>query len=124
MNPEIVELLRRVGVPAHVKGYTYLKDALDICYSDKNYLDGITKRLYPAIAKRERTTPSRVERAIRHAIEISCSRDDMETFQKIFGYTIDANRGKPTNSEFIATLTEQLNIEYGETATVDQSYRK
>ncbi len=112
MNPEIVELLRRVGVPANIKGYIYLKDALDMCYSDRSYFEAITKRLYPGIAKREDTTPSRVERAIRHAIEVSWGRGDLKTLQKIFGYTTNANHDHPTNSEFIATLTEQLHLEY------------
>jgi two-component system response regulator (stage 0 sporulation protein A) len=115
MNAEIVELLRRVGVPAHVKGYTYLKDALDICWSDRSYLDGITKRLYPAIAKREGTTPSRVERAIRHAIEIAVTRPDAEFRESLFG--VGNCMFWPTNSEFIATLTEQLHLEYDPSET-------
>lgn len=113
MNAEIVELLRRVGVPAHVKGYTYLKDALDMCYSDPDCIQSVTKRLYPGIAKREETTGSRVERAIRHAIEISFSRCVPETFVHLFG---PASK-PPTNSEFIATLTEQLHLEYDPSET-------
>lgn len=119
MNPEIVELLRRAGVPANIRGYDYLKDALDICYNDKSYLKAVTKRLYPAIAKREDTTSSRVERAIRHAIEVSWGRGDLETLQKIFGYTTNANHDHPTNSEFIATLTEQLHLEYDAVQTAE-----
>lgn len=114
MNSAIIEMLRKTGIPAHVKGYEYLKKALDLCWINKNYLDGVTKHLYPAIAKEFHTTPSRVERAIRHAIEIGYGRGDVETLNNIFGYTLSADRGKPTNSEFIATLTEQLNLEYGE----------
>jgi two-component system response regulator (stage 0 sporulation protein A) len=125
MNAEIVELLRRVGVPAHVKGYAYLKDALDICWADKSYLGGITKRLYPAIAKREDATPSRVERAIRRAIEAGFRSDDhSDAYKSLFGYSsLNVGHRQPTNSEFIATLVEQLNIEYGEIVTVNQSGR-
>lgn len=113
MNPEIVELLRRVGVPAHVEGYTYLKDALDICWEDRSYLEMVTKRLYPSIAKREDTMPSRVERAIRHAIGVSFSRGDQDTYKHLFGYSsLNIGHRPPTNSEFIATLTEQLHLEY------------
>lgn len=119
MNPEIVEMLRRVGVPANIKGYTYLKDALDMCWGDKEYIGMVTKRLYPDIAKRENTTASRVERAIRHAIGVSWDRGDLETLQKIFGCTTSADRGKPTNSEFIATLVEQLHLEYDAVPTAE-----
>lgn len=119
MNPKIIEMLRCVGVPAHVKGYTYLKDALDLCWNDKSYIEAITKRLYPDIAGREKTTSRRVERAIRHAIEIAYYRSDAETYNRIFGYSSASGRKQPTNSEFIATLTEQLNIEYGEIQTVE-----
>lgn len=107
MNPEIVELLRRVSVPAHVKGYTYLKDALGMCYSDPNYIQSITKRLYPDIARREETTTSRVERAIRHAIKISWDSSDPEVYKSLFGPVLHQS----TNSEFIAALTEQLRME-------------
>lgn len=108
MNSAIVEILRRVGVPAHVKGYTYLKDALDMCYSDRSYIEAVTKRLYPAIAKCEETTGSRVERSIRHAIEISWGSSDPKVYKNLFGPVLH----QPTNSEFIATLTEQLHLEY------------
>lgn len=114
MNKEIVEILRKFGIPASVKGYGYLKTALDLCWNDKSYLESITKRLYPAIAKKHNTTAARVERSIRHAIEIGWDRGDTEMLNKVFGYTVSRTTGKPTNSEFIATLTEQLNLEYGE----------
>lgn len=114
MNTKIIELLRKFGIPASVKGYGYLKTALDLCWEDKSYLESITKRLYPAIAKWHNTTASRVERAIRHAIETAWSRADLDTLNSVFGCTVSRITGKPTNSEFIATLTEQLNLEYGE----------
>lgn len=117
MNSAIVEMLRKVGIPAHVKGYEYLKKALDLCWGNRSYLDLVTKVLYPAIAKEFGTTAPRVERSIRHAIEVGYSRGDTETFNRIFGYTLSAARGKPTNSEFIATLTEQLILENGEVST-------
>lgn len=107
MNNQIVEMLRRVGVPAHVKGYTYLKDALTLCYGDSGYLDAVTKRLYPDIATLEGTTGSRVERAIRHAIGLSWENSDPEVYKSLFGPVLR----HPTNSEFIATLTEQLRME-------------
>ena len=111
MNSEIVGLLRRVGVPAHIKGDVCLKDALELCYGDGSYIHAVTKRLYPDIARREETTASRVERVIRHAIEVAWSRGGLDTLQKIFGCTTDASHDHPTNGEFIATLTEQLHIE-------------
>jgi two-component system, response regulator, stage 0 sporulation protein A len=117
MNSAIIEMLRRVGIPAHVKGYEYLKKAIALCREDKSYLEAVTKELYPTIAKEFGTTGSRVERAIRHAIELGYNRGDHETLTHIFGYTISAQRGKPTNSEFIATLTEQLILEHGEVST-------
>ncbi|MCI1990032.1 MAG: sporulation initiation factor Spo0A C-terminal domain-containing protein [Oscillospiraceae bacterium] len=112
MNAEIVELLRRVGVPAHVLGYTYLKDAIRLCLNDGTYIREIIKRLYPAIAKRENSTASRVEKAIRHAIEISWNGSDPEVYKSLFGPVLH----HPPNSEFIATLTEQLRLEQGAAA--------
>lgn len=114
MNSAIIEMLRRVGIPAHVKGYEYLKKAISLCQQDKSYIEAVTKQLYPTIAKEFGTTGSRVERAIRRAIELGYNRGDPEMLNHIFGYTISAQRGKPTNSEFIATLLEQLNLESGE----------
>lgn len=113
INPEqlISEKLCDIGIPAHVMGYQYLKSAITRVVEDMTLINGITKTLYPDIAIEFRTTPSRVERAIRHAIEIAWSRGNAETLNSIFGYTIDAMRGKPTNSEFIAMLAERLRLQ-------------
>lgn len=103
-------VLHEIGVPAHIKGYRYIRSA--ILYSLKNpiALEMITKRLYPEVAKMHQTTPSRVERAIRHAIEVAWSRGNLETVRDIFGYTIDTSKGKPTNSEFIAMVVDYLKV--------------
>lgn len=109
----ITNILHEVGVPAHIKGYTYLRDAVKMVIADSTYLHGITKILYPEIAKKYDTTPSRVERAIRHAIEVAWTRGRVETIDLIFGYTIDQNKGKPTNSEFIAMIADKIKSEEG-----------
>jgi two-component system response regulator (stage 0 sporulation protein A) len=119
MNPKIIEMLRRTSVPASSLGYIYLKDALDICWEDSTYIQALTKRLYPAIAQRENTTPTRVERAIRHATEIAFNKGDPDIYESLFGYsTLNIGHGKPTNGEFIATLIEQLRMENPESKRI------
>ncbi|MCL1802209.1 MAG: sporulation transcription factor Spo0A [Eubacteriaceae bacterium] len=112
----ITSMLHEIGVPAHIKGYTYMRDAIKLVLDEPEMLGGITKELYPAIAKKYSTTPSRVERAIRHAIEVAWARGRVETIDLIFGYTIDQNKGKPTNSEFIAMIADKIRLQVGEFA--------
>ena len=100
----VTNIIHEVGVPAHIKGYQYLRDGIIMVVEDMNVLNQITKQLYPDLAKKHKTTPSRVERAIRHAIEVAWNRGEINTIENIFGYTIDSNKGKPTNSEFIAMI--------------------
>lgn len=100
-----------IGVPAHILGYTYLREAIIMCCTDPTCISGITKVLYPSIARKNQTTPSRVERAIRHAIEVGWSRGNMDVLNSIFGYTIDSAKGKPTNSEFIAMLADNIRLQ-------------
>ena len=107
----VSEVLHQIGVPAHIKGYRYLRYAIIICTQDASLLGGITKVLYPSVAKHFQTTPSRVERAIRHAIEVAWDRGDVDVLMSYFGYTIQSDRGKPTNSEFIAMLSDKLRLE-------------
>lgn len=107
----VTNLIHEVGVPAHIKGYQYLREAIMMVIKDIDVINQITKSLYPQIASKFNTTPSRVERAIRHAIEVAWGRGDQKTVEKIFGYTISASKGKPTNSEFIAMIADKLRIE-------------
>lgn len=106
----ISKLLHELGVPAHIKGYQYLRLAIQLSVEDMQNLHSITKVLYPSIAEAFHTTPSRVERAIRHAVEVSFSRGKMETLEEIFGYSVNTLKGKPTNSEFIAMLADQIRL--------------
>ena len=108
---EITNLIHEIGVPAHIKGYQYIRDAISIVVADRDILSAVTKELYPMIAEKNNTTPSRVERAIRHAIEVAWDRGDVEVLNSYFGYTVDAQRGKPTNSEFIAMITDKLRLQ-------------
>ena len=108
---EITSMLHDVGVPAHIKGYQYLRDAIVMVVEDMDLLGAVTKELYPAIAKQNKTTPSRVERAIRHAIEVAWNRGRLETINDLFGYTVQHDKGKPTNSEFIAIIADKLRLE-------------
>lgn len=108
---EITNIIHEIGVPAHIKGYQYLRDAIIMVVEDIEMLGAVTKELYPAIAKANKTTPSRVERAIRHAIEVAWNRGRMETINNLFGYTVQCDKGKPTNSEFIAIIADKLRIE-------------
>lgn len=112
----ITSILHEIGVPAHIKGYTYMRDAIKMVINEPDLLGAITKELYPNIAQKYTTTPSRVERAIRHAIEVAWTRGRVETIDQIFGYTIDQNKGKPTNSEFIAMVADKIRMQVGEYA--------
>ncbi len=106
----VTGFIHEMGVPAHIKGYGYLRDAIIMVVEDPEMINSITKILYPAIAKKYQTTPSRVERAIRHAIEVAWSRGKMETLYSTFGYTINLSKGKPTNSEFIALIADKIRM--------------
>ena len=108
----ITEIIHEIGVPAHIKGYQYLREAIMMSVNDIEMLNSITKILYPTIAKKYQTTPSRVERAIRHAIEVAWSRGKMDTIDELFGYTINNGKGKPTNSEFIALIADRIRLQY------------
>ena len=107
----VTEFIHEVGVPAHIKGYQYLRDAIIMTVNDSEMLGAITKILYPEIAKKHKTTSSRVERAIRHAIEVAWSRGRLETIEEMFGYTINSGKGKPTNSEFIALISDKIRLQ-------------
>lgn len=107
----ITEMIHDVGVPAHIKGYQYLREAILMSVEDMDMLNSVTKILYPEVAKKYKTTPSRVERAIRHAIEVAWSRGKVDTIEEMFGYTISQGKGKPTNSEFIALITDKIRME-------------
>ena len=107
----ISRILHELGMPSHIKGYQYLREAIIMVVNDIDVINQITKSLYPKIAAKFNTTPSRVERAIRHAIEVAWGRGDQKTVEKIFGYTISAAKGKPTNSEFIAMIADKLRLE-------------
>jgi two-component system response regulator (stage 0 sporulation protein A) len=108
----ITDIIHQIGVPAHIKGYHYLRDAIMMSIREKEAINSVTKILYPTVAKHYKTTSSRVERAIRHAIEVAWDRGDVDTLNSYFGYTIQNNRGKPTNSEFIAMIADNLRLKY------------
>ena len=112
LEKEVTDMIHDIGVPAHIKGYQYLREAIVMAVKDPLMISSITKILYPTIAKNFQTTPSRVERAIRHAIEVAWSRGKMETLDHLFGYTINTGKGKPTNSEFIALIADTIRLEY------------
>ena len=114
LETDVTDMIHEIGVPAHIKGYQYLREAIMMSVQDMEMLNSITKLLYPSIANKYQTTPSRVERAIRHAIEVAWSRGRMETLDALFGYTINTGKGKPTNSEFIALITDKLRLKYRE----------
>ena len=111
LKNRVTAVIHEIGVPAHIKGYQYLREAICIAVDDMDVINAVTKVLYPEVAKRFGTTPSRVERAIRHAIEVAWDRGDLETLQKYFGYTVSNTKGKPTNSEFIAMIADRLVLE-------------
>lgn len=110
VQSKITQIMRDVGVPAHIKGYQYMRDAIMMAVQDREIISAVTKRLYPELAKTHKTTPSRVERAIRHAIEVAWNRGKVDTINDLFGYTINTRKGKPTNSEFIAMVADTLRL--------------
>ncbi len=112
IEAQVTKIIHQIGVPAHIKGYQYLRTAILLTISDSDIINSVTKVLYPSVAKKYSTTTSRVERAIRHAIEVAWDRGDIDTLNAYFGYTIQNNRGKPTNSEFIAMIADNLRLKY------------
>ncbi|OUM96855.1 MAG: sporulation transcription factor Spo0A [Thermobacillus sp. ZCTH02-B1] len=112
LDANITSIIHEIGVPAHIKGYQYLREAITMVYNNIEILGAITKTLYPAIAEKFKTTPSRVERAIRHAIEVAWTRGNIESISHLFGYTVNMSKSKPTNSEFIAMVADKLRIEH------------
>ncbi len=112
LEMDVTNVIHEIGVPAHIKGYQYLRDAIIMAVNDMEMLNSITKILYPTIAKKHQTTPSRVERAIRHAIEVAWSRGKLDAIDELFGYTVNSGKGKPTNSEFIALIADKIRLEY------------
>ena len=114
LERRITGIIHEIGVPAHIKGYQYLREAISLTVEDMEVINAVTKVLYPAVGKRFGTTASRVERAIRHAIEVAWDRGDLETLQRYFGYTVSNAKGKPINSEFIAMIADRISLERGE----------
>lgn len=112
METQVTRIIHQIGVPAHIKGYQYLRTAILMTISDNDVINSVTKVLYPSVAKKYQTTTSRVERAIRHAIEVAWDRGDVDTLNSYFGYTIQNSRGKPTNSEFIAMIADNMRLKY------------
>lgn len=112
LENRVTNMLHEIGIPAHIKGYHYLRDAIIMSVKDMDVLNAITKILYPTVAKKYQTTSSRVERAIRHAIEVAWSRGKLDTLDELFGYTVSTGKGKPTNSEFIALIADTIQLEY------------
>ncbi len=112
LENDVTQMLHEIGIPAHIKGYQYLRDAIAISVGEEEMLVSVTKVLYPTIAKRHNTTASRVERAIRHAIEVAWTRGKLDTIYEVFGYTINNGKGKPTNSEFIALVSDKIRLDY------------
>lgn len=112
LENDVTQMLHEIGIPAHIKGYQYLRDSIVMSVNDKEMLGSVTKILYPTIAKKRQTTPSRVERAIRHAIEVAWSRGKMDTINELFGYSVSTGKGKPTNSEFIALIVDKIRLDY------------
>ena len=112
IEAQVTKIIHQIGVPAHIKGYQYLRTAIILTVNDSDIINSVTKILYPTVAKKYQTTTCRVERAIRHAIEVAWDRGDVEVLNSYFGYTIQNNRGKPTNSEFIAMIADNLRLKY------------
>jgi two-component system response regulator (stage 0 sporulation protein A) len=110
LDAEVTAVIREVGIPAHIRGYSYLRDAILMVVEDMELINAVTKSLYPAIAQKYRTTPSRVERAIRHAIEVAWSRGNLEAIDEMFGYTVSRDKGKPTNAQFIAMVADRMRV--------------
>ena len=111
LESTVTEIIHEIGVPAHIKGYQYLREAIIMTVQDMDVINAVTKVLYPEVARKFNTTPSRVERAIRHAIEVAWDRGDIDVLQKFFGYTVSGTKGKPTNSEFIAMIADRLSLQ-------------
>ncbi len=111
LERDVTDMIHEIGVPAHIKGYQYLREAIMMSVEEPDMLGSITKVLYPTIARKNQTTSSRVERAIRHAIEVAWNRGRMETLDAMFGYTINTGKGKPTNSEFIALIADKIRLQ-------------
>lgn len=112
MEMIVTDIIHQIGIPAHIKGYHYLREAILLAIGNSDMLESVTKQLYPAVARKFETSPSRVERAIRHAIETAWDRGDVDTLNTMFGYTINGGKGKPTNSEFIALITDNLRLRF------------
>ncbi len=112
IEAQVTKIIHQIGVPAHIKGYQYLRTAIILTVNDSDIINSVTKILYPTVAKKYQTTTSRVERAIRHAIEVAWDRGDVDVLNSYFGYTVQNNRGKPTNSEFIAMIADNLRLKY------------
>lgn len=112
LEKRVTDMIHEIGIPAHIKGYHYLRDAIMMSVDDLDVLNAVTKVLYPTVAKNHQTTASRVERAIRHAIEVAWSRGKLDTLDELFGYTVSNGKGKPTNSEFIALIADTLRLQY------------
>ena len=111
LEREVTAVIHEVGVPAHIKGYQYVREAIILAVQDMDVITAVPKVLYPEVARRYSTTPSRVERAVRHAIEVAWDRGDLETLQRYFGYTVSNTKGKPTNSEFIAMIADRIRLQ-------------
>ena len=116
LERQVTGIIHEIGVPAHIKGYQYLREAIRLAVEDMEVINAVTKVLYPTVARRFGTTASRVERAIRHAIEVAWDRGDLETLQKYFGYTVNGAKGKPTNSEFIAMIADRISLDMAKAA--------
>ena len=112
LEADITNIIHDIGIPAHIKGYQYLRDSIILSVKDNDVINSITKILYPTIAKKYQSTSSRVERAIRHAIEVAWNRGNTDTLNDLFGYTISNGKGKPTNSEFIALIADKIRLQY------------
>ena len=112
LESNVTDIIHEIGIPAHIKGYQYLREAILLSIKDNDIINSITKVLYPTIAKKFQTTSSRVERAIRHAIEVAWNRGNTETLNDLFGYTVSNGKGKPTNSEFIALISDKIRLQY------------
>ena len=112
LEQDVTDMIHEIGIPAHIKGYHYLRDAILMAIEDMDVLNAVTKVLYPTVTKMHQTTASRVERAIRHAIEVAWSRGKLDTLDELFGYTVNGGKGKPTNSEFIALIADTIRLEY------------
>lgn len=114
----VTEVIHQIGVPAHIKGYHYLREAIILSIQDNEMINSVTKVLYPTVAKKFKTTSSRVERAIRHGIEVAWDRGDVDVLNSFFGYTVHTGRGKPTNSEFIAMIADRLRLQMKKKSSV------